>query len=124
MEFIAVKGRQGGNLYYVKEDKHLYVRKTLASGISYLACYNTVLKNQDSHIQGCSARCTLDETKGLCFRNSTYHSHHENHEVVFRDLQSLNAMKEHCRYFALNFPFSAKKTPIKEIFLAEMSKLV
>lgn len=87
MEFVTVTGRRGGNLYYVVEDKHLYVRKTSKdSGKVYLACYNTALKNDDLNGQGCAARCTLDEANGLCFRNSVCHNNHENHEVVFRDL--------------------------------------
>lgn len=124
MEYVAVQGRRG-NLYYVTEDKHIYVRKTLKeSGRSYLVCYDSVLKKKVANIEKCTARCTLDEVNGLCFRNSTPHSDHENHEVAFRDLQSLNAMKDHCRYLASNFPLSARKVPIKEIFLAEMAKYV
>lgn len=125
MEFVTVKGRKGGNLYYVIEDDHLYVRKTLKkSGRTYLICYESVLKKRDSNNQICSARCTLDEVNRTCYRNMTPHTSHDNHGVMFRDLQSFNAMKDHCIYLGSNFPFSARKVPIKEIYLAEMAKYV
>lgn len=123
MDYVNVKGRQGGNLYYLPEDGHLYVRKSRQYGKSYLVCYNTVLKDDDPHIQECAARCTLDEAKGLCTRNATCHNH-GNHEVEFKDLQSSNAMKSNCHYLATNFSFSVKKPPVKDIFLNEMARYV
>lgn len=129
MECIPIKGFQGGDLIYIPKEKHLYVRKSNISGKSFLVCYDTVAykdtdidKDDDYEFVKCSARCMLDVRTGKCHRNSTPHTDHDDHEIKFHDLQSLNAMKEHCRYLAKNFPFSARKIPIKEIFLSEMSK--
>lgn len=127
MEFIEIKGFRGGDLFYLPNEGHLYVQKSSTEGKKYLVCYNTVVSededdDEDVVHEACSARCTLDEKMGLCYRNTSPHSGHTDHEIKFRDLQSLNAMKDHCRYLATNFPFSARKIPIKEIYLAEMAK--
>lgn len=134
MECILIKGFNGGDLFYVPDEEHLYVRKSNKKGKKYLACYHTVKSGKDDYDdddddddeydedEKCLARCTFDEDSSLVHRNSTPHSNHRNHEITFRDLQSLNAMRDHCRYLSTNFPFSARKIPIKEIFLAEMVK--
>lgn len=126
MEYVPIKGFRGGNLIYIPEDRHLYVRRTTKAGRVYFVCYDTVLtkrlKKQEPNFQECGARCTLNESTGLCSKKASCHRDHENHDVIFRDLQSLNTMKDKCRYLAENFPFSARRIPIKEIFLAEMAK--
>lgn len=126
MEYTTIRGFRGGNLFYVQEERNLYVRKTTKAGLSYLVCYDTVQmkksKQQDPHFEEYSARCTVDEGTGLCWRNNSCHRDHDNHELIFRDLQSLNAMKDHCHFLATKFPLSARRIPIKDIFLAEMAK--
>lgn len=129
MECIQIKGFQSGNLFYLPSEKHLFLQKSSKSGKKFLVCYDTVASvgvnednNDDYDSLTCCARCTFDEKTGLCRRNSSPHTDHDDHEIKFRDLQSLNAMKDHCRYLATNFPFSARKIPIKEIYLSEMAK--
>lgn len=126
MEFINIKGFRGGNLYYVQEDGHLFIRKTLKSGKMYLACYDTIRtkkqKIEDPDFKECQARCSIDSATGVFWRNLTCHRDHDTHELIYRDLQSLNSMKDQVRYLAANFPFSARRIPIKEIFLTEMAK--
>lgn len=88
----------------------------------YWVCYDSILLGADAKPGSCAARCTVDVNSGQCWRNETKHCQHESHEITFKDLESLNAMKNHCRYLATNFPFSAHKIPISEIFLTEMAK--
>lgn len=140
MECIQIKGFSGGNLFYVPDEKHLFMQKSRSSKKlkKYLVCYDTVLsKNKvgggaDSEFDdenfkevicnGCPARCTFDEKTGLVIRNFSPHTNHVDHEIKFRDLQTLNAMKDHCRYLATNFPFSARRIPIRDIYMTEMAK--
>lgn len=114
---------KGGSLLYLKTEKHLYTRKNKnpKNGKIYWACYDPIANNDG---KTCGARCTVDERTGECWRNQAEHNGHGNHELIYRDLISLNSMKDHCRYLAKNFPISGHKIPIKEIYLAEMAKYV
>lgn len=55
-----------------------------------------------------------------CVKTDTPHADHDDHEIIY--LISLNNMKDNCRLLAEEFPISAKKIPVEEIFLMEMSK--
>lgn len=126
MEYIKINGFNGGTLYYLPEEKHLFLRKTSTNGMAYLVCYDTIIakprKKRDSNVSVCTARCQLDERTEQCLRNKSVHSDHQNHETIYRDLISLNAMKNQCRFLAEKFPYSAHLVPISEIFLIEMAK--
>lgn len=118
MEFCYISGYSSGCLLYLKSEKHLFVRKETKNNRTYWVCYDTIKSGAGS----CKSRCIVDEKTKKCNRNDTPHGAHENHELDFKDLVSLNAMKDHCRYLAQNFPYSAHKIPIKAIFMAEMIK--
>lgn len=125
MEYETITGSNGKSILYYF-NSHLYVRKSSSrdGNILYLECYEASLsKNKDNNgnFKVCGARLQIDQSTKLCEANGTCHKH-ENHEVKFRDLVSLNAMKEKCRYLAEHFPFSSRKIPVKEIFLLEMAK--
>lgn len=121
MDYVLIQGFQSGTLFYVPSEKHLYVRKSSRNDNVYLACYDTIIsKNEKNNNVSCSARCHVKQN--ICVRTDTPHSVHDDHEIIYNDLISLNAMKNSCRLLAENFPISAKKIPIKEIFLMEMSK--
>lgn len=122
-DFCYIVGFSGGSLLYLKSEKRLFTRKNKnpIRGKVYWTCYDPIIKT-DNKINPCGARCTFDVKTGECWRNDVLHSVHRNHELIYHDLLSLNAMKDHCRYLAKNFPISAHKIPIKEIFLAEMAK--
>lgn len=126
MEYKVIKGFNSGTLYYIPEDGHLYVRKDSKHGKVYLTCYDESLTKkkakQDSLFRPCPARAHLDVESNLCYKTNACHTNHEDHGLKYRDLQSLNAMKEHCRFLATHFPFSSHKIPIKEIFLLEIAK--
>lgn len=118
MEFCYIPGFSSGYLLYLKREKHLFVRKETKNGKTYWVCYDTIKLASGS----CKSRCIVDEATQKCKRNDAPHTAHDNHELDYKDLVSLNAMKDHCRYLAQNFPYSAHKIPIKEIFMAEMIK--
>lgn len=122
--YITGFSDKGRCLLYLTSEKHLFVRKNKEpkNGKVYWVCYDSILLGADAKPGSCAARCTVDVNSGQCWRNETKHCQHESHEITFKDLESLNAMKNHCRYLATNFPFSAHKIPISEIFLTEMGK--
>lgn len=121
MDYVFIQGFQSGTLLYVPSEKHLYLRKSSRNGIAYFVCYDTVITKKEKSKATCFARCHIKEK--TCTRNAAPHTHHD-HEIIYNDLVSLNAMKNSCRLLAEKFPLSAKKIPIKEIFLMEMSKWV
>lgn len=126
MEYVTLKGFNDGMLYYIPADGHLYVRKYSKNSKIYLSCYERCLtkkfaKNNPS-FQLCPAKVHLDTKTNLCYRTNAPHTSHDDHELKYRDLQSLNGMKDHCRFLAKHFPFSCHKIPIKEIFLLEIAK--
>lgn len=121
--YSYIKGFNDGSLLFLKSEGHLFVRKgKQKNGKEYWVCYETIVLGEDGKPGKCTARCTLNVKTNECWRNETPHIEHETHEIIYRDLKSLNAMKDHCRYLAKHFPFSAKKIPISEIFLTEMAK--
>lgn len=126
MNYIAIKGFRGGNLFYIREKKRLFLRKSTKLGQTYLVCYDTVLtknyKKKNPSFEACPSRCVLNESTGLLRYTESSHREHDDHECIFNDLVSLNAMKDRCRYLAVNYPYSARRIPVKEIYLAEMSK--
>lgn len=120
---IPITGWSGGTLYYAPEEKHLYTRKRHYNGTAYLACYDNVTSHSK---KGKRPKCPGKRHVNLETEESRITCHHladhSNHEVLYRDLISLNAMKDQCRFLAKHFPWSAHKVPIKEIFLLEMAK--
>lgn len=126
-EFCYITGfKEGSSLLYLKEEKNLFFRKNkeLQNGKIHWACNASNIPAIYGQPDSCPARCTMDLIKSEIYRNNAAHIHEANHEIVFRDLESLNAMKNHCRYLAANFPYSAHLIPVKEIFLSEMAKFV
>lgn len=105
------------DLLYLENEKHLIVRRVHDGTKVYYNCYDAL-----NGSNGCKARCTIDLKTNKCTRNYKQHNGHGNHEVTYRDMESLNEMKNHCKYLRKHFPFSATKIPIKEIFLTEMAK--
>lgn len=125
MEYCFIEGYKGGKLLYLKDEKHLFVRKSGENGEEVFICYQTILykgnKNKQSEHLNCTARVKLDANK-ICTRNKIAHTSHENHEIHFCDLETLNAIKENCQILQKIIPITAHKVSAKEIFLQEMAK--
>lgn len=132
MSLLEVVGFNGGTLYYAPGEKHFYVReKSCDSGNVYLICHDQMEyknemrkseKNRKKEVKSCPSRCCFNSITGE-IRLTENHTH-KDHEVMYNDLISLNAMKDKCKFIAENFPLSAHKVSIKEIFLMEMVKYV
>lgn len=126
MDHCFVKGYKGSDLLYLKDEKHLFVRKCGQGGEDVFICYQTILaknKKKNPMELNCTARVKLTANK-ICTRNKIAHSNHDNHEIHFRDLESLNAIKKNCRLLQKMIPITAHKVPAKELFLQEMAKYV
>lgn len=125
MKHCFIEGYKGGNLLYLEDEKHLFVRKSGDNGEEVFICYQSILakgnKNKQSTQPNCTARVKLDANK-ICTRNKIAHTNHENHEIYYRDLKTLNAVKKNCRILREIIPITAHKVSVKEIFLQEMAK--
>lgn len=118
-----LKSFNGRNVYYDPEEKYLYSRNNGYKETSYLKCFEDVKgqkKKTKSQSYPCGGRCRLDANGNSWLTHD--HALHENHEILYRDLISLNVMKERCRFLAENYPGHAHKVSTKIIFLTEIAK--
>lgn len=126
MDHCFIKGFHGGDILYLKEEKHLFYRKIARNGNVEYACYQSILlKNKkrsksDVKVIPCTARAIIHGNE--CSRNKIKHSKHDNHELIFRDLETLNAVKEKCKILQEINPIVSHKASAKIIFLQEMAK--
>lgn len=131
MEFSYIQGFHGGMLLYLHEEKHLFVKSHDRNGQVEFICYEETLskekyKNDEVATQGqqkktkCTAKSFVRDNH--CRRNKIQHQVHPDHELVYQDLQTLNAVKEKCKLLAEWCPLSSHKISSKEIFLVELSK--
>lgn len=123
MEYCFTKGFKGGNLLYLREEKHLFVRKSGENGEETFICYQSVLSKSSKNLSqpNCTARVKLNGEK-ICSRNKIAHTNHENHEILFRDFQTLNTVRKNCKTLQKIIPITAHKISVKEVFLQEMAK--
>lgn len=118
--FSFVKGFSGkANLLYLHDEKNLFIKKSTTNGRDYYECYNC-LRKDEANYKPCHVYCTIQGDQ--CQRNKAVHSHSLDHRIEYRDLQSLNAMRQTCQWLRDNCPSSAYKIPLNEIFMLEISK--
>lgn len=125
-KLIQLIGFNGKNVYYDPKSKILYSRNNGSKGISYLKCYEDVkgkTKKNRKKWKPCGGRAKLDDASGKSWPTHC-HAEHKNHEIVYRDLMSLNTMKDRCRFLAKNYPGQSHKLSNKIIFLTEIAKYV
>lgn len=125
MEHSFVSGFHSGTLLYLHGEKHLFRKVNDRNGQEEWMCYESILPqiyqlNEPNPHTKCTAK-TFRKTNSLR-RNQTSHSHQHDHERVFRDLVSLEAMKEKCKQLAEWCPLSSYRIPAKEIFMTELAK--
>lgn len=123
-KLIKLQSRMGGIIYYAPEEKHFYVKRKKKKGKVYMSCYDIMAKKTLPTELQCPAKRVYTPEDELSRPTNTNHTNHENHELMYRDLVSLNNMKDHCNYTATNFPTSANKVSVREIFLLELAKYV
>lgn len=124
MEFSYIQGFHGSTLLYIHEEKHLFMKTNDRNGRTEYICYEVALSKEKYRYEEpkikCNARASTKQN--MCKRNKVEHQQHANHELVFRDLQTLNAIKEKCRLLSEWCPSSAHKISAKEIFMIELAK--
>lgn len=126
MEYTYIQGFKDGphRLIYLHREKHLFCYKYERSGQIEYTCYQSMLPNDyksDSE-HNCTARIIVNNNDKQCRRNNVAHTNHQNHELVFRDLQTLNAVREKSRKISEWCPLSASKVSAKEILAMELAK--
>lgn len=108
-----------GLLLYLHDEKNLFIKKSERNQSQYYECYHVLQKAQPDY-KACPVYCVIKD--GECNRNGAIHSHPTNHKVEYRDMVSLNAMKETCRWLRTYIPSSAHKVSLYDIFMLEISK--
>lgn len=126
MEYSLIQGFSDGphKLLYLHRENHLFYHTNNRSGQDEYTCYDHLLredyKSENNHSK-CTARVFLNDQK-QCRRNRIAHNAHQNHELAFRDLKTLNAVKEKCRLLQEWCPLSATKVSAKELLAVELAK--
>lgn len=119
MDYCFVKGFHSGDILYLKHEKHLFYRKNSRNGNEEYACYhNILLKNKKIK----SDKKVIIDGNKICVRNKIQHSKHDDHEINFRDLITLNAIKDKCRKLQEILPIVSHKASAKIFYLQEMAK--
>lgn len=128
MEYTLIQGIHDGPhpLLYSHDEKRLYHFTNDRSGRIEYTCYDHLLRQEykssiGAHLK-CTARAMLQNND--CMRNGIAHKcdHNHNHELAFRDLQTLNAVREKCRLLSEWCPLSASKVSAKELLAIELAK--
>lgn len=125
MEHSFVSGFHSGTLLYLHKEKRLFRKVNDRKGQEEWMCYHSILPkryqlNEPTDYTKCKAKTFV--TADLLRRNNIVHNHRCDHELVYRDLKSLEAMKEKCRQLAEWCPLSSFRIPAKEIFMTELAK--
>lgn len=118
-DYSFIQGFGGkGMLLYLRHEKTLFVKKVTRDDYAYYECYHNMQKYKG--FKSCSASCSI--IRGEFRRNQEEHCHQENHKIKYKDLLSINAMKETCYWLREHCPPSAHKIPLYDIYMLEMSK--
>lgn len=124
-DHTLIQGFHDGHpLLYLHGEKHLFYRSNERSGHVEYSCYeksrpDRYKNNKEANVK-CTARVFLDN--GRVYRNQIRHQCHENHETIFRDLQTLEAVKEKARLIKKWCPLSASKVSAKELLAVELAR--
>lgn len=117
--------RMDSELLYVISEKHLYVKKDIRNARRIFICYQTILSARKSimaeHHPKCTARVSIDGN-GICTKNPLPHTQHKNHEQIYFDLATSNAVKDGCIFIKEKFPEQSHKISEKAIFFRELAK--
>lgn len=121
MAFQLLVGFNNGKnpLLYLREDKRLFVQKISRYGKTEYICYDSILSGKNK-AECCRARVTISGE--ACTRNQIAHSCNGTHEIIYRDLNSLNEMRERCRSLRFACDTSSHKISVKDIFLQVIAK--
>lgn len=118
----------GHDLLYFPSEDHLFYQSHVRAGQVEYTCYEKCRPGQYASPEGqspdskCTAKVIVKDGKSR--RNQTRHTKHENHGLIFRDLQTLNTVKDKCRKLSEWCPLSSSKVSAKELLSIELAKWV
>lgn len=128
VDYCFLRGRREGcEILYVPAEKHLYVKKSSTKNVVKYICYQHILrgkknkKNRDKYLE-CGARLSLNINTKICIKRNLPHSNHTNHEIIKKDIDSYNNMKDMSRKLRKMDLASVQKIPVEEVFNSEISK--
>lgn len=101
MEQVSVEiipsSRSDGCLMWAASEKHLYFKKsTQKNGKEDWICYQEMLSKTQKNAVRCTSRLSVDRSTLIATRKKIPHSHHENHELLYKDLLSRTNIVNDC----------------------------
>lgn len=123
--YTLIQGFHAGNcLLYLPGEKRLFFQSNVRSGQVEYTCYAKLCPDKYKTRKNTQSKCTARVflTDGNARRNGIRHHCHEDHELIFRDLQTLNAVREKCTKILEWCPLSASKVSAKELLSMELVK--
>lgn len=111
---VGFKGKS--ELLYSHDENNLYALKSNNELRMQYECYHNSNKENSPR---CPVYCTVE--RNMVRRNNERHCHRD-HNVIYKDLLSLNAMRNTCTLLNEHCPSSAHRIPLYDIFLQEISK--
>lgn len=112
-------------LYWIPQEKCLYVKKEERAGNIECICYQTILanprRNGHDEVIKCTARRIIDSQNQVSC-NGVPHSNHCNHEMIYKDLITRANISDACygvKNLCGNIPV---KVSVGDIFTREIAK--
>lgn len=126
VSYEIVRGlRRDSQLIWVPNDGCLFVKKESRRGFDEYVCYQTIIgdpkKKKSENFKPCTCRIKIDiETKIVAPRGKG-HSEHENHVILYKDMQSKNKIVDDCIAISEACKGLSIKVPTNDIFTREIS---
>lgn len=125
--FQKVRGKRIDSwLLYVPQEKHLYVKHRVVEGKEPgedWICYQSILNKKDKDQVKCTSTVHLGQNN-ICKQKNIRnpHTNHINHELIYKDIMSLNKIKTDCINAKVVSDGVAMKISASDIFTRELSK--
>lgn len=99
---IITSHRTDGVLLWAPDEKHLFFKKkTHKSGLEDWICYQEMIQKKKSNSVGkafdqtkCTSRLLRDPIAKTCTRKQIAHTDHEDHDLIYKDLMSMDEIKD------------------------------
>lgn len=119
LTFEVIEGkRKNSRLIWIVEEKFLYsIKDGRADGRKVYLCYQNKIDGNSP----CSARRLID-SNGVVTTNALPHSHHPDHESIYKDMKSRSGIIESCIQAATVLGDLHISVPTQQIFTRELAK--
>lgn len=127
MDYQFIEGIRGSQLLHVLSEDMLYVFKMERNGMREYVCYQTILcmpkKKETPNVDHakCSARVRI-RRDGTLERMNVQHTQHQDHDMLVRDMNKRETMKNQARRLREDHPEDAHKIPLRHIFQRQIAK--